>query len=109
MEKASGSKTSVHSGAFTDDYKFILLKDHVMLPTYAATGSASSMLAARLSWFFNFTGPCVNLDSACSSSMMAFDLSCQGLRNGEADMVCGFDLLILPNSLIVRQSSRVLI
>ena len=87
MEKASGTKTSVHTGAFTDDYKFILLKDHIMLPTYAATGSAMSMLAARLSWFFNFTGPCVNLDSACSSSMMAFDLSCQGLRNREANMV----------------------
>ena len=90
MEKASGSKTSVYTGCFTEDYKFSLLKDMAMIPKYAATGVAVSMLAARLSWFFNFTGPCVNLDSACSSSFMAFDLACQGLRNGDTEMVKRF-------------------
>ncbi len=90
MEKASGSRTSVHTGCFTDDYKSAITKDLNKLPKYAATGLAVSMLAARLSWFFDLRGPCVNLDSACSSSMMAFDLACQGLRNGDAEMVRWF-------------------
>lgn len=64
-----------------------LIKDPDTLPVYTATGIAPSMLAARLSWFFDFTGACVNLDSACSSSMMAFDLACQGLRNRNTKMV----------------------
>lgn len=64
-----------------------LVKDTDLLPKYTATGVANSILAARLSWFFNLTGPCFNLDSACSSSMMAFDLACQGLRSGDSNMV----------------------
>lgn len=87
MENASNSKTSVHTGCFADDYRLGVVKDPDMLPTYSATGIAVTMLAARLSWFFNLTGPCVNLDSACSSSMMALDLACQGLRNRDSNMV----------------------
>ncbi|KAL9636598.1 MAG: hypothetical protein Q9204_002194, partial [Flavoplaca sp. TL-2023a] len=77
---------ALENGCFSDDYKMTLSKDPSTLPRYTATGVAPSMLAARLSWFFNFTGPCVNLDSACSSSMVAFDLACQGLRNRETNM-----------------------
>ncbi|MCJ1398962.1 hypothetical protein MMC11_002163 [Xylographa trunciseda] len=96
LEKASGSKTSVHTGCFADDYRLGLVKDPDLLPTYGATGVAVTMLAARLSWFFNLRGPCVNLDSACSSSMMALDLACQGLRNKDSNMalVGGANLLI---------------
>ncbi|KAL8658296.1 MAG: hypothetical protein Q9226_001112 [Calogaya cf. arnoldii] len=115
LEKAFGSNTSVHTGSFGDDYKLNLTKDPMTLPTYTATGVAPSMLAARLSWFFNLTGPCVNLDSACSSSMMAFDLACQGLRNRETDMalvgganvVLGLDMsLPLSNMNFVSHDSR---
>ncbi|MCJ1386254.1 hypothetical protein MMC17_009380 [Xylographa soralifera] len=96
LEKASGSKTSVYTGCFADDYRLGIVKDPDLLPTYSATGVAITMLAARLSWFFNLSGPCVNLDSACSSSMMALDLACQGLRNKDSDMalVGGANLLI---------------
>ncbi|KAF6218696.1 hypothetical protein HO133_006047 [Letharia lupina] len=86
MEKASNSKTSVYTGCLADDCRLGIFKDPDMLPTYSATWIAVAMLAARLSWFFNLTGPCVNLDSACSSSMMALDLPCQGLRNRDSNM-----------------------
>jgi acyl transferase domain-containing protein len=45
------------------------------------------MLANRISWFFDLVGPSVNLDSACSSSMMALDHACKGLWNGDTTMV----------------------
>ena len=54
---------------------------------YAAAGISFAMLANRLSWFYNLAGPSINLDSACSSSLIALDLACQGLRNGDTDMV----------------------
>ncbi|KAF2807344.1 uncharacterized protein BDZ99DRAFT_500567 [Mytilinidion resinicola] len=44
------------------------------------------MLANRIGWFFGLTGPSVNLDSACSSSMMAMDFACQALSSGDASM-----------------------
>lgn len=65
----------------------MVVKDPEILPKYAVTGLAMSLLANRLSWFFNLSGPSVNLDSACSSSMMALDLACQGLRNRDSTMV----------------------
>ncbi|KAF2191590.1 thiolase-like protein, partial [Zopfia rhizophila CBS 207.26] len=53
-------------------------------------------LANRLCWFFNLTGPSANIDLACSSSMIALDMSCQGLRNKGSNMA----LVGGPNSLI---------
>ena len=88
MESVYGSKTGVYSGSMADDYRLLATKDIDDIPKYAATGMAVSMIANRLSWFFNFTGPSVNMDSACSSSLMALDFAVQGLRNGDSDMVC---------------------
>ena len=50
-------------------------------------GIAPSMLANRLSWFFNFKGTSMNLDSACSSSLIALHLACQDLHAGGSEMV----------------------
>ena len=86
LDSASGSNTSVHTGCFTDDYKLQLLKDPDQIPKYAATGASLAMLANRLSWFFNLTGPSMNIDSACSSSGIAIDHGCQLLRSKECDM-----------------------
>lgn len=87
MEKAYGSKTGVYAGSMTNDYQILSTKDEEDLPSYGIVGTSASMLANRLSWFFNFTGPSVSLDTACSSSLMALDLACQGLRAGESSMV----------------------
>ena len=87
MEKCIGSKTSVYTGSFTDDYRALLNSDPELGATYASTGLAASMLANRISWFFDLNGPSVNLDAACSSSLMALDIACKGLQNGEASMV----------------------
>ncbi|KAF7953322.1 hypothetical protein EAE96_006533 [Botrytis aclada] len=86
LSGASGTKTGVYTGSMADDYRFTSLKDPEDLPKYAVTGTAMSLLANRLSWFFNFSGPSINLDSACSSSLMALDIACQGLRNGDSSM-----------------------
>lgn len=88
METSYGSKTGVYSGSMADDYKHIITHDAENMPKYTATGVSMNMVANRLSWFFNFNGPSVNLDSACSSSLMALDFACQGLRSGDSDMVC---------------------
>ena len=96
MEKVSGSKAGVYVGSFADDYKLMILKDVEGLPKYAATGGAMALLANRLSWFFNLSGPSVNLDTACSSSMMALDIACQGLREKESTMVYSFHAFSIP-------------
>lgn len=99
LEKAVGSKTGVYTGSMADDYRFTSLKDVEDIPRYSVTGLAMSLLANRISWFFNFGGPSINLDSACSSSLMALDIACQGLRNGDSSMVCKPLLYYLQNLL----------
>lgn len=96
LNKISGSKTSVYSACFTDDYRGINSRDPEYSSSYAVNGLALNMLANRLSWFYNLLGPSINVDSACSSSLMAFDMACQGLRARDADMVSSF----LPATLI---------
>ena len=87
MEKAFGTKTSVHTGCFSDDFKTMIQKDLDILPKYGATGFSMTLIANRLSWFFGLTGQSCNIDTACSSSLIALDVACQGLRSGEAEMV----------------------
>lgn len=87
LEEAAGSKTSVHIGSFTHDWADILRRDPLMDISYQATGSEFSILANRLSWFYDLTGPSISLDTACSSSLMALHLACQSLKTGESDMV----------------------
>ena len=96
LEKIFGSRTSVYTGSFADDFKTMTNRDVDDLPKYAATASSMSILANRLSWFFNLTGPSVNLDSACSSSLLALDIACQGIRNGDADTVTVFQCYLYP-------------
>ena len=90
VEKVAGSKTSVYTASFSDDYKILLTRDPESFPLYGATGTDFSILANRISWFFDFNGPSANVDSACSSSLLAIDLACGALRSGDASMVSGY-------------------
>ncbi|KAK9413400.1 hypothetical protein SUNI508_02599 [Seiridium unicorne] len=102
MRQAYGSKTGVYSGSMADDYKQVMLKDIDDIPKYTATGVVMNMIANRISWFYNFSGPSINVDSACSSSLMALDFACQGLRSGACDMavVAGSSMVLTPESVI---------
>ncbi|TGO59558.1 hypothetical protein BCON_0043g00160 [Botryotinia convoluta] len=106
IDKCSGSKTSVYTATFTDDYKSMLMQDPEQLPKYAATGLSGSMLANRVSWFFNFHGPSMNLDSACSSSLSALHIACQDLINSTSRMalVGGCNLVFHPDFMLIMSN-----
>ncbi|EHK99373.1 putative Phthiocerol synthesis polyketide synthase type I PpsC [Glarea lozoyensis 74030] len=90
-----GSDTSVHTGCFTADYANLMAKDPDQVHKYTATGTAATMLSNRINWFFDLKGTSVTLDSACSSSIVALDLACQGLWNHTTSMalVAGCNLI----------------
>lgn len=87
MESVNGTSTGVYTGCFSMDYTLQLARDPENSPPYAALGMSLSMLANRLSWFFNLQGPSIGLDSACSSTAMALDIACQALHTGSCNMV----------------------
>ena len=55
-------------------------------------------LCSRLSFKLNLTGPSVNVQTACSTSLVAVHLACRSLRDGEADMaLAGASVVRVPH------------
>ena len=51
-----------------------------------ALGSGADFLTTRVSYRLGLTGPSVAVQTACSTSLVAIHLACQGLRQGECDL-----------------------
>ncbi|MEN3221633.1 polyketide synthase Pks13 [Mycolicibacterium porcinum] len=93
-----GTSVGVFVGNSTNDYQFLAVSDPSVTHPYAITGTASSIIANRVSYFYDFRGPSVAVDTACSSSLVAAHQGVQALRSGEADVaiVGGVNALITP-------------
>ncbi len=63
--------------ALVDSVGFFLLRH---------TGNDKDFLTTRVSYCFNLTGPSVNIQTACSTSLVAIHAACQSLAGGECDM-----------------------
>ncbi len=50
------------------------------------TGNDKDFLATRVSHIFDLKGPSVNVQTACSTSLVAIQMACQSLLSGESDM-----------------------
>jgi len=84
------------------DYQFTAIRGIDSLPQYNATGTAASILANRVSYFYDWKGPSVTIDTACSSSLVALHQAVSALRNGEAAMAvaAGSNLIIGPEPFV---------
>ena len=93
-----GASVGVYIGSSLNDYSFLAMSDPTVAHPYAITGTASSIIANRVSYFYDFRGPSVAVDTACSSSLVAVHQGVQALRTGEADVVIagGVNALITP-------------
>lgn len=107
MEKAAGSETSVFVATFGGDYTDTLQRDPDSMPSYQATNSGHSraIVSNRLSYFFDFRGTSVTVDTACSGGLTAFHLACQSIRTGDArQAICGGSSVILSPDLLISLS-----
>ncbi len=93
-----GKAVGVYVGVSNNDYGFLAISDPTAAHPYAITGNAMSIIANRVSYFYDFRGPSVAIDTACSSSLVAMHQGVQALRNGEADVVVagGVNALLTP-------------
>ena len=93
-----GQSVGVYIGSSLNDYSFLAMSDPSVAHPYAITGTASSIIANRVSYFYDFHGPSVAVDTACSSSLVAAHSGVQALRTGECDvaLVGGVNALITP-------------
>lgn len=104
IQELRGSSTGVFVGVMTLDYQSIAMRGLDSLPQYHATGGAMSILANRISYFYDWKGPSLAVDTACSSSLVAMHQAVLTLRNSEAKMavVAGANLILGPEPFIAE-------
>ncbi|HWF26871.1 MAG TPA: beta-ketoacyl synthase N-terminal-like domain-containing protein, partial [Mycobacterium sp.] len=93
-----GGAVGVYVGVSNNDYGFLAISDPTVAHPYAITGNATSIIANRVSYFYDFRGPSLAVDTACSSSLVAIHQAVQALRNSEADVAVagGVNALLTP-------------
>lgn len=98
----AGTKTGVFVGICTPDYSVLQSKDPFSLNAYTNVGGAVSIAANRISYVFDFHGPSLSVDSACSSSLLSVHLACQSIWKGESTLALagGASIIINPESSI---------
>jgi phthiocerol/phenolphthiocerol synthesis type-I polyketide synthase E len=57
-------------------------------------GNKGDFLPTLVSYKLNLTGPSVNIQTACSTSLVAVHYACQSLLNGESDMALAGGVLV---------------
>lgn len=86
LPELAGSNTGVFIGISQNDYSRICIKSTENDSPYLGTGSAMSIAANRLSYFYDLKGPSIALDTACSSSLVAVHQAVNSIRRGESDL-----------------------
>ena len=80
-----GQLVGVFAGVQFNDYQDLLIA-HSGIESHTATGNAHTMIANRVSYVLDLTGPSEAVNTACSGSLVAVHHACSALRNGECEM-----------------------
>jgi acyl transferase domain-containing protein/aryl carrier-like protein len=112
-DRFTGSDTAVFVGGFALDYN--LLQNYGVFSRYelrshSATGMMMTMLAARISYTFDFRGPSMSVDTACSGSLVAAHLAAQSIWNGECSLALagGVNVMLAPTLAIAEAKAGML-
>jgi acyl transferase domain-containing protein len=106
-DRLAGSDTGVFVGGFTLDYQLLQnygIYSRYELQSHSATGMMMTMLANRISYVFDFQGPSMAVDTACSGSLVAVHLAAQSIWNGECALAVagGANVMIAPTMTIAE-------
>ena len=95
----SGMNLGYYAGYYGDDTYAAMIKQLDPLGySLSMTGNMPSMLASRLAYTFNTTGPAITINTSCSSSLVAIYMACLALENHECDIAIagGVQIHIIP-------------
>ena len=95
INSLKGSNTGVYVGHCFSDYLNKIRNDE-KITGYELVNSCPSMVAGKISYYYDFKGPSLVLDTACSSSLVALEKAVQDIRNGviERAIVAGVSLCL---------------
>lgn len=97
-----GGKVGVFVGAMWSHYQLYGVEASAR-GSFNAAGSSFAAIANRVSHSFDFEGPCLALDTMCSSSLTALHLARQSLLAGECDaaLAGGVNLTLHPQKYVL--------
>nr|WP_087992202.1 SDR family NAD(P)-dependent oxidoreductase [Bacillus subtilis] len=106
----AGTKTAVFAGVATTDYAERLSENLTPIQAQTATGLNHCILANRISYLLNITGPSEPVDTACSSSLVALHRAAEGIQRGEFDMAIagGVHIMTSPTLFIAFDKAGML-
>ena len=96
------ANVGVFVGVMYEEYQLYAAQAQALYYNIAISGNPSSV-ANRVSYWCNFSGPSLAVDTMCSSSLMALHLAVQHLQKGSCDAAIagGVNLSIHPNKYLI--------
>jgi acyl transferase domain-containing protein/D-arabinose 1-dehydrogenase-like Zn-dependent alcohol dehydrogenase/acyl carrier protein/SAM-dependent methyltransferase len=101
------ANVGVFVGVMYEEYQLFGVEETIKGRPIALPGNPAS-IANRVSYFCDFSGPCMVVDTMCSSSLTAIHLACQSLSLGEctAAIAGGVNVSIHPNKYLLLSQGR---
>lgn len=96
IEEFKGKKVGVFIALSNNDYSCQRFRTDQEKSPYDFTGNILATAAGRISYSFDFRGPAIVVDTACSSALVAMDQAYHSLIEGRCDLavVAGVNLIL---------------
>ncbi len=109
-DSLSGSRTGVFLGLSTDDFRMLNEPTGDEGDAWHTLGVLRCVAAGRVSYTLGLQGPCLALDTACSSALVAVQLAMQSLRLGQSELALalGANLILHPSSMLGLAATQAL-
>lgn len=98
FDELRGQNIGVFIGATGDEYYNLLINQKKEISPYSMIGTSKTILANRISYFFDWHGPSEVIDTACSSSLVALHNAILSLQNRDCSkaLVAGINVILDP-------------
>ena len=98
LEDLQRCRTGVFVGVMNLEYGGLVMdsSNYNNIDQFSSTGITASILANRVSFCLNLTGPSLAVDTACSSSLTALKIACDNLHNQDCEIaiVCASNIVL---------------
>ncbi|MEQ8784417.1 MAG: amino acid adenylation domain-containing protein [Roseibium album] len=98
----AGSDTGVFVGTADTGYSRLVAEAGIQVEGYSMTGLAPSLGPNRISYFYDFHGPSIAVETACSSALIAVHRGVEAIRTGHClhAIAGGVNTLLLPEAFV---------